>query len=64
MYQDKLKATILKNNGRLSSGNWTKHICEAMENLEVKYCPTGKILAGYFTKPLQGDDFQKFRAEI
>ena len=27
MYQDNLSAMILKNNGRLSIGNQTKHIC-------------------------------------
>ena len=31
---------------------------------KVKYCPTEKLLANYFTKPLQGDAFRKFVAEI
>ena len=73
MYQEKLSAMLLKNNGRLSSGNRTKHTCIryflikdiiAMGVLRVKYFPTGEMLSGYFTKPLQGYAFRKFRVEI
>ena len=28
------------------------------------YCPTGRMLADYFTKPLQGNMFKKLRAVI
>jgi hypothetical protein len=31
-----------------------------MEGIEVKYCPTGVMLADFFTKPLQGSLFRKF----
>jgi len=31
------------------------------ENISVVYCPTEEMLANFFTKPLQGNLFQKFR---
>ena len=31
------------------------------ENIEVKYCPTEKMIADFFTKPLQGNLFKRFR---
>ena len=32
--------------------------------IQIQYCPTEKMLADYFTKPLQGSLFRKFRAII
>ena len=32
--------------------------------VEIKYCPTTLMLADYFTKPLQGQLFQKFMLVI
>ena len=52
MYQENLSATLLENNGRLSSGNQTKHIhvryllikdIIVMGDMKVKYFPTGKF---------------------
>jgi hypothetical protein len=34
------------------------------KRLEIVYCPTEQILADYFTKPLQGALFRKFREVI
>ena len=31
---------------------------------KIVYCPTGEMIADYFTKPLQGSIFKKFREEI
>ena len=39
---------------------WIKDRLET-EGIEVKYCPTEKMLADFFTKPLQGTLFRKFR---
>ena len=73
MYQDNPSAMLLKNNGRLSSGNQMNHIRFRfflikyridMGYLKVKYSLTGKMLADHFTKPFQGGAFWKFRAEI
>ena len=35
-----------------------------MGDLKVKYCPTLKCFPNHFRKPLQGDSFQKFIADI
>ena len=32
--------------------------------MKIEYCPTGDIVADYFTKPLQGKQFNQFRKEI
>ena len=57
-------------NGRKSSGQKTKHMDNPYfwikdrlesENIKVKYCPTEKMIADFFTKPLQGNLFRKFR---
>jgi hypothetical protein len=33
----------------------------ASREVKVEYCPTGEMIADYFTKPLQGTLFRKFR---
>ena len=32
--------------------------------MRVVYCPTGEMIADFFTKPLQGALFRKFRAFV
>ena len=32
--------------------------------LEIKYCPTVEMLADHFTKPLDGETFNKFCSQI
>jgi hypothetical protein len=34
------------------------------EGISVVYCPTDEMLANFFTKPLQGSLFGKFRAVL
>ena len=73
MYQDNRSAMLLENNGRMSSGKRTRHIniryffindrINAKE-LRVEHCPTGEMLSDFFTKPLQGSIFRKFRDRI
>jgi hypothetical protein len=31
------------------------------KEVDIQYCPTGKMVADFFTKPLQGIAFRKFR---
>ena len=73
LYQDNQSAIKLEENGRRSSGKRTRHINiryffvkDRIEKKElfVDYCPTEDMIADYFTKPLQGALFQKFRKMI
>jgi hypothetical protein len=70
LYQDNQSSMKIILNGRKSSGQKTKHMDIryfwikdrlASENIEVEYCPTEKMVADFFTKPLQGNLFRKFR---
>jgi hypothetical protein len=68
-----MSAMMLETNGKQSSSKRTKHIRvifflikDRVNNgdITIKHCPTGEMLAGHFTNPLQGPLFPKFRAEI
>ena len=70
LYQDNQSAMKIILNGRKSSGQKTKHMDNRYfwikdriesENIKVEYCPTEKMVADFFTKPLQGSLFRKFR---
>ena len=70
LYQDNQSAILLEKNGHASSGKQTRHINiwyffvhNRVDNGEVsiQYCPTGDMVADFFTKPLQGTLFRKFR---
>ena len=73
LYQDNKSAILLEKNGRLSSGKNTKHIHARYffikdkidtGEVNVQYCPTGDMIADFFTKPLQGSQFTRFRDMI
>jgi hypothetical protein len=73
IYQDNMSAMLLEKNGKKSSGKRTRHINIryffvtdriAAHEVHVEYCPTGDMLADFFTKPLQGSAFRKFRNRI
>jgi hypothetical protein len=73
IYQDNQSTMLLAKNGRASSGKRTRHIniryffvADRVKSGEVSidYCPTGEMLGDFFTKPLQGVAFKKFRAKI
>ena len=72
-FQDNQSAMLLENNGRASSGKRTRHINiryffvadrVAAKELSIEYCPTGEMVADFFTKALQGTPFRKFRNYI
>ena len=73
LYQDNESAMLLENNGRISCGKGTKHIemkyfyvTDKVHRKEVRiiHCPTEEMIADYFTKPVQGSLFRKFRNTI
>ncbi|CAJ1965740.1 unnamed protein product [Cylindrotheca closterium] len=70
LYQDNQSAMKILLNGKKSAGKRSKHIDNRFyfikdrllsEGIDVVYCPTAKMLADFFTKPLQGSLFRKFR---
>ena len=69
-YQDNMSAMRLESNGLKSCGEKSRHIdirfffikdVLKRENIELKHCPTERMIADYFTKPLQGSLFRKMR---
>lgn len=69
LYQDNQSAMKMERNGRNScTGNsrhvniryfWVKDKIEKGE-VDLKYCPTEKMLGDYYTKALQGAAFKRF----
>ena len=73
IYQDNESSMKLEKYGRQSSGKKTRHldiryyfITDNVKKgtVQVRYCPTGDMVADFFTKPLQGSLFKKFRDQI
>ena len=71
--QDDQSTILLANQGKLSSAKREKnieiryfYITNKVKKIKDKivYCPTGKMIADYFTKPLQGNVFRKFGEAI
>ena len=63
----------LESNGKKSARDKSRHIhiryffitdVLKRENIELLHCPTDRVIADYFTKPLQGKKFLKFRNRI
>jgi len=72
-HQDNEGAEKMAKNGRLSCGSNSRHInikffwiTDRVQQgkITIKHCPTDKMLADYFTKPLQGKKFHLFRRII
>jgi hypothetical protein len=70
LYQDNMSSILLEKNGKGSSTKRTRHMNiryffvkdrVASKELKVEYCPTGEMVADYFTKPLQGQLFRRLR---
>ena len=72
-YQDNESAIKMERNGKASCGQRSRHIdiryffitdhCKR-RNIDIVHCPTEDMLADYFTKPLQGSLFRKFRSVL
>lgn len=72
-YQDNQSTIRLERNGRKSCGPNSRHIDIQyffiknrleLEDIVVEHCPTEQMLADFYTKPLQGNLFRKFRAVV
>ena len=73
IYQDNGANILLKRNGKRSSKKGTRHISiryffitdkVQKGEIDIEYMPTGKMIADYFTKPLQGNLFRKMIDQI
>jgi hypothetical protein len=73
VYQGNKSAMLLEKNGRASSSRRTRHIniryffvSDRVKNgeLSIEYCPTDNMIGDFFTKPLQGAKFRKFRQSV
>ena len=71
--QDNKSTILLAKNGKRSSSKRTRAIniryfflTDQIEkgNLAIEYVPTDEMNADFFTKPLQGAKFEKFRKRI
>jgi len=70
LFQDNESAIKMETNGRMSCTSNSKHIDIRYffvkdrvdkREIEIHHCPTAKMVADYFTKPLQGGLFRKLR---
>ena len=70
LYQDNQSAMLLEKNGMSSAGKRSRHINIryffiadriGKNELSIEFCPTDDMIADFFTKPLQGKKFKKFR---
>jgi hypothetical protein len=68
--QDNISAIRLEKNDRASAGQQSRHInirhCfikdrVKKDNITIQHCPTDHMLVAFFTNPLQGNLFRKFR---
>ena len=73
VYQDNQSAIKMEKNGRHSCTGNSRHIDiryffikDRVKSgaIEVVYCPTDKMVADFFTKPLQGSMFSVYRKTI
>ena len=70
LHQDNLSAKLLETNGRGSSSKRTRHmniryffVADVMKrnHITIEYCPTDEMIGDFFTKPLGGAKFRRFR---
>jgi hypothetical protein len=73
VFQDNQSAILLEVNGKRSSSSRTRalniryfFVTDQVEagNISIEYCPTKEMIADFFTKPLQGETFTRFKKFI
>ena len=72
-HQDNESAIKMETNGKASCGQRSRHIDiryffitdhSKRNSIDITHCPTENMLADFFTKPLQGSLFRKFRSVL
>ena len=72
-HQDNESAIKMERNGKASCGQRSRHIDilyffitdhSKNRNIDIIHCPMTDMLADFFTKPLQGSLFRKFRSVL
>jgi len=70
LHQDNVSSKLLETNGRASSSKRTRHMniryffvgdVAARKHIKIEYCPTDEMIGDFFTKPLGGAKFRRFR---
>ena len=70
VHQDNQSSILLETNGRGSSSKRMRHMniryffiadCAKRGHVEIRYCPTDEMIGDFFTKPLGGAKFRRFR---
>ena len=70
IHQDNLSSMLLETNGRGSSGKRTRHMniryffvadVQRRNHVNIVHCPTDEMIGDFFTKPLGGSKFRRFR---
>ena len=73
LFQDNQTAILLEKKGRSCCGKQTRALnicyfvikdCFEKGDLEIQYLQTDSMVGDFFTKPLQGEKFRKFRKLI
>ena len=73
LYQDNTSSILLEKNGKGSSLKRTRHMNiryffvkdqVTSHEIHIEHCPTDEMVAGYFTKSLQGKQFYRMRDYI
>ncbi len=69
-HQDNQSAMKMEKNGRQSAGQRSRHINiryvfdkdkSDKDEINLRYCPTGEMIADFFSKPQKSSMFSKFR---
>ena len=73
LHQDNQSSVLLENNGRASIGKRKRHMniryfflsdCVKRGHNVIRYFPNDDMIGDFFTKPLQGSKFRRFRIII
>ena len=73
VHQDNLSGKQLETNGRVPSSKRIRHMniryffvadVQKRQHTTIEYCPTDEMIGNFFTKPVGGAKFRRFRSII